>query len=971
MSSRPAVQEAVAPSAATARSSYIRELVPVELEESPDSGVRGAAEWGAAPAAHVLVEALVAAGVDTFFGIPGGPVSPVFDAVLQTAGARLVESRHETGAAFAAAGFYRASGRVPAVIVTAGPGATNVVTGIVSAHLERVPMLVICGDVAWAASGGKLLQDSGPEGIAVEEMLAKVTRAAVRVAQARSAAAQGLAALQAATNPAHPGPALLVLPIHLGSASAERTRVVRSEVRYEATPPPEVVVEACEMIAAAERPLLVLGAGCRPYAANLRRLVDALDIPFVTTPQAKGIVSEEHPRSLRHGGLAASMWARRYTAEGVDVAIALGTDLDDCSVGPTPYVAPGGRLVHVDLDARVFNRNAPATIGVVADVGAFADAMHAVVAERGIRNGRCAKMIRALKATSAFDNEGFARDDSTLIAPHRAIADLERAAGPQARFITDIGEHMLFALHYLTAKGPDSFDIHLGLGSMGSGILRRGGPRPRRSLAPRRVRVRRRRDAHGRDGSARRGARKAPDRLRRLQRRPLQHGLPRLQVRLRPRGELGVAVDRLRRLGPRDRHARDPGEPPRRDRRRDARSPDGAGAAGDPGHPHRSRRATQGRGAQRGVAPHVDGRPGRAGVAMKAGILGLGQWLPTAVRGNDAWPADFGVLADEEERTLSEVTAGTRDDCDAIVARHAAAEANDRFLGTVRRRVADEQATACEAEANAARAALADARIDARDVDFVLSWALVPDHLMPASAPRVAHLIGAPRALGMAVDAACASTITQIMVAAALVESGRARTVVLTQSHLATRVFPLAHPASPNVGDAATAIVIGATEHAGVLATHGVSHGEHYDAVVWRRAKGNDTPWHRPGGATYMGSYDRAAARRLIQDTVRMGRDTIRELADLARLPVAEIGALASVQPRRWIPGAIAEALGLSPAIAPQTFDNLAHLGGCGVVTNLIAARERSLLADGTLVALYAQGAGFTRAAALVRWGAC
>src|SRR5581483_7097867 len=155
---------------------------------------------------------------------------------------------------------------------TAGPGATNVVTGVVSAHLGRIPMVVVCGDVAWAASGGRLLQDSGPEGIAVEEMLAKVTRTAIRVSQAQSASAQGLAALQAATNPANPGPALLVLPIHLGSATAERACIVRSPVRYEAAPPEEVVVEACEMIAEAERPLLVIGAGCRRYAANIRRL---------------------------------------------------------------------------------------------------------------------------------------------------------------------------------------------------------------------------------------------------------------------------------------------------------------------------------------------------------------------------------------------------------------------------------------------------------------------------------------------------------------------------------------------------------------------------------------------------------------------------------------------------------------------------------------------------------------------------
>ena len=204
----------------SAPQSYIAELNPKRSREQSqlDSAVVLAASAIEAdlPAAHRLVRALVAAGVDTFFGIPGGPVSPVFDAILNTEGARLIESRHETSAAFAAVDYYRASGRVPAVVVTAGPGATNAVTGVVSAHLERVPLLLICGDVAWAAEGGRLLQDSGPEGIGIEKMLGHVTRATIRVTQAKTATSQGLAALNAAKNPANPGPALLVLPIQLG-----------------------------------------------------------------------------------------------------------------------------------------------------------------------------------------------------------------------------------------------------------------------------------------------------------------------------------------------------------------------------------------------------------------------------------------------------------------------------------------------------------------------------------------------------------------------------------------------------------------------------------------------------------------------------------------------------------------------------------------------------------------------------------
>ncbi|MCA9633049.1 MAG: thiamine pyrophosphate-binding protein [Myxococcales bacterium] len=458
--------------------SCIRELNTV-TEKSPlallaarvtDTSHTEIPEFEALTAADGIIDALVKEGVETFFGIPGGPVSPVFDSILRHPGAKLVESRHESAAAFAATAYYRASGRVPAVVVTAGPGATNAVTGVCSAHSEGVPMVLVVGDVAWAANGGRLLQNSGPEGIDVEALFDKMTRRAVRVTSPGAARSQATAVLEAATDSANPGPALLVVPIDRGAAKTDGFRVSRTESRRMSKPDREVVREVCRWLASAQHPLLVFGSGARAYSSTLRRLVDALDVPFVTTPKAKGLVSEEHPRSLRHGGLAASIWARDYTKQGVDVAVVLGSDLDDCSVGPTPYIAPGGRLVHVDRDATVFNRNLPTELGVVSDIGAFAEAMYEVVLEDGLRNTGCRAKLRDLRARSPFDDERFGGEDQLLITPQRAVIELEQAAGRDATFITDIGEHMLFALHYLTSRDPRGFQIQLGLGSMGSGV---------------------------------------------------------------------------------------------------------------------------------------------------------------------------------------------------------------------------------------------------------------------------------------------------------------------------------------------------------------------------------------------------------------------------------------------------------------------------------------------------------------------
>jgi len=357
---------------------------------------------------------------------------------------------------------------------------------------------------------------------------------------------------------------------------------------------------------------------------------------------------------------------------------------------------------------------------------------------------------------------------------------------------------------------------------------------------------------------------------------------------------------------------------------------------------------------------------------VHARIAGLGQWFPERVRHNSDWPEAFTAQSrlKQGDRTLVDVPKGDGDRVMRIVQRYLAEEEQDPFLGTLERRVADASMTSAEAEANAGRAALADAGIDAGEVDAIFSWALVPDRIMPSNACRVGDLLGAKRAWSVSVDAACASPITHLNLAAALIESGRARTVLLTLSHLAARAFPMSHPGAPGVGDGAAAMLVTASDVPGILHTHSVTHGEHHDAVVWCRGKSGETdpPWWEAGGPQAMGSRAPDAARALMKDTVPTAARTVTELARSAGFSVDSIDVLLSVQPRRWVPWAIAEALGLKPSIATETYQRYAHLGGVGPVVNLIAARDAGKLTKGARVVLYAQGAGFTRAAAALSW---
>ena len=161
--------------------------------------------------------------------------------------------------------------------------------------------------------------------------------------------------------------------------------------------------------------------------------------------------------------MGASLWAQEYTRKPVDVCLALATDLDDSSIASTPYCSATGTLIHVDTDARVFGRNLETAMGVVADVGSFIRQLATMAYEEPLDAHAHGLAMSAIRASDPFlRHPGPSHPSNVVLALERAL--------PSARFISDIGEHMLFALHYMTASTPERFHIQLGLGSMGSGV---------------------------------------------------------------------------------------------------------------------------------------------------------------------------------------------------------------------------------------------------------------------------------------------------------------------------------------------------------------------------------------------------------------------------------------------------------------------------------------------------------------------
>lgn len=345
-------------------------------------------------------------------------------------------------------------------------------------------------------------------------------------------------------------------------------------------------------------------------------------------------------------------------------------------------------------------------------------------------------------------------------------------------------------------------------------------------------------------------------------------------------------------------------------------------------------------------------------------LTGVGCWLPKDIRFNQAWPKNFGQDGKHADRTFNDIPPSNDPLAAAITDRYLKAEALDPFLGCFTRRVADPRALAMEAETMAALRALDDAGVDPKDVDIVLSNAAVPDRIAPPSATGVIGLIGATKAFGVGIDVACASALVQMHMAHSYIQSGQARHVLLTQSHLLLKTLPLSHPASPGLGDGASALLMSkGGKGLKFKAAYGFTHGDHYESVCWVRHE-NDTPWWQPGGAFRVGTRNIEGVKHLMRETVSFGAETIQRAADIANVEIPSIDTIISVQPRGFVPFAIAERLGLPQSVAVSTYKYLGHLGGVGPVMNLIEARTLGTL--GERVAFYGQGTGFTRFATIL-----
>ena len=408
---------------------------------------------------EILIDALVEQGVDTIFGYPGGAVLNIYDALYKNSDRiHHILTAHEQGAAHAADGYARSTGKVGVCLATSGPGATNLVTGIATAYMDSIPMVAITGNVGTSLIGRDSFQEVYIAGITMPitkhnfvvrhvEELADTVREAFRIAQS-----------------GRPGPVLIDIPKDVTAATTEFIPKSRVEVHETYDISEEQLKTVADMIGKAERPFIYYGGRVEisDAGSELLALMRKAEIPSAHTMMAIGCVPDDDELSLgmigMHGTVSAD-WA----VERSDLLICIGARFSDRVATNTGHFAPGARIIHVDIDAAEINKNIDTTYSVVSDAKTFLEKVLPYVKE----NKHTAWLTQIAEWRQKLDYR--AKDDESVIHPHQLLRTVAEETPEDTIIATDVGQHQLWSAQYNGRRHPRQFLTSGGLGTMGFG----------------------------------------------------------------------------------------------------------------------------------------------------------------------------------------------------------------------------------------------------------------------------------------------------------------------------------------------------------------------------------------------------------------------------------------------------------------------------------------------------------------------
>ena len=408
---------------------------------------------------EILIDALVEQGVDTIFGYPGGAVLNIYDALYKNSDRiHHILTAHEQGAAHAADGYARSTGKVGVCLATSGPGATNLVTGIATAYMDSIPMVAITGNVGTSLIGRDSFQEVYIAGITMPitkhnfvvrhvEELADTVREAFRIAQS-----------------GRPGPVLIDIPKDVTAATTEFIPKSRVEVHETYDISEEQLKTVADMIGKAERPFIYYGGGVEisDAGSELLALMRKAEIPSAHTMMAIGCVPDDDELSLgmigMHGTVSAD-WA----VERSDLLICIGARFSDRVATNTGHFAPGARIIHVDIDAAEINKNIETTYSVVSDAKTFLQKILPYIKEN--RHATWLAQINEWRTKLDYHT----KDDDSVIHPHQLLRTVAEETPEDTIIATDVGQHQLWSAQYNGRRHPRQFLTSGGLGTMGFG----------------------------------------------------------------------------------------------------------------------------------------------------------------------------------------------------------------------------------------------------------------------------------------------------------------------------------------------------------------------------------------------------------------------------------------------------------------------------------------------------------------------
>ena len=415
-----------------------------------------------------LVKSLEAANVDVMFGLPGGAILPAYDPIFDST-IRHILVRHEQGAGHAATGYAQVTGRAGVCIATSGPGATNLVTPLMDAAMDSVPLVAITGQVPSAAIGTDAFQEADIRGITMP--FTKHNYLVTDPAEIPGVIAE---AFHIATT-GRPGPVLVDVAkdaLQKMTTFNWPTSIKLAGYNPKTTPDAQAITDAAALIAQSAKPVFYVGGGVIKANAHkeLRQLVELLGAPVVTTLMARGAFPDSHPLHMGMPGMHGTV-AAVTALQKADLLITLGARFDDRVTGKLSTFAQNARVLHVDIDPAEIGKNRHADVAVVADVkqaiSALIPALKAALAKNQPDLSTWLRQMNSLKATYPL---GYDQPEDGSLSPQHVIQRIGQISGTDTIFTAGVGQHQMWASQFISYEHPRTWLNSGGAGTMGYGV---------------------------------------------------------------------------------------------------------------------------------------------------------------------------------------------------------------------------------------------------------------------------------------------------------------------------------------------------------------------------------------------------------------------------------------------------------------------------------------------------------------------